>query len=374
MNLGVPLEPLNEVALAEVVRAATERPGAQLGSWMSQPLGGGGGNAALYRVAGEAEDNGQAVSWAVVAKIAMRPAVETAATAWNYWRRESLAYASGFLDDLAGIRTPRCFGVREQADSNCIWLEDVAEHAEEHWSPARYELAARHLGQMSGSLALQPEEWSYPWLSVSWLRSWLGDAAAGVDLLDAARTIPLVRSLYPTPQLRRVEALWDERDRMLDVLDVLPRTLCHFDAFRRNLFALPGGTTMLADWAYVGLGPVGADLGPFVCASVLLGGVDIDALPDLEQAALRGYARGLRDVSFQFDANALRLAYLLSAALRYTFYGAARLDAVMDESRHVWVERVVGRPIADYVAHVAQVMGAVLDRADEARVLLRGAG
>ena len=57
------------------------------------------------------------------------------------------------------------------------------------------------------------------------------------------------------------------RERLLDALGRLPQTLCHHDAFRRDLVA-HGDRIVALDWAFVGRGPVGAEISPLVSATL----------------------------------------------------------------------------------------------------------
>ena len=73
-----------------------------------------------------------------------------------------------------------------------------------------------------------------------------------------------MRRVYPPDLIDSLLRMWAQRKQFLDALDRLPETLCHFDAFRRNLFArrTPDGLgrTVVIDWAFVGIGAVGQDI------------------------------------------------------------------------------------------------------------------
>jgi hypothetical protein len=82
---------------------------------------------------------------------------------------------------------------------------------------------------------------------------------------------PLVRRSFPGDDSDRGFHIWTERELYLDVLDRLPQTVFHLDLFRRNLFARQTADgddqTVIIDWAFVGRGPIGADLSPLVVTS-----------------------------------------------------------------------------------------------------------
>jgi len=66
-----------------------------------------------------------------------------------YWRREPLAYSSGLLETLDGLRAPRCRLCRERADGTiALWLDDAGAHPD--WTVERFRLVARDLGRMQG--------------------------------------------------------------------------------------------------------------------------------------------------------------------------------------------------------------------------------
>jgi thiamine kinase-like enzyme len=72
--------------------------------------------------------------------------------------------------------------------------------------------------------------------------------------------------------------LWEDRFVLLDVLERLPQTFCHLDAWRRNLYASPqveGQHQLIAiDWAYPGLGTIATAIGDLFAASFSLFGVE----------------------------------------------------------------------------------------------------
>jgi hypothetical protein len=99
----------------------------------------------------------------------------------------------------------------------------------------RYALVARHLGQFSGAYLVERSLPDAPWLSTGWLRGWVSANEAAIDHLRRVVDHPLVRQVYPEGVARSFLRLWSERGLYLDRLDRLPHTLCHLDAFRRNL-------------------------------------------------------------------------------------------------------------------------------------------
>ena len=111
-------------------------------------------------------------------------------------------------------------------------------------------------------------------------------------------------------------ALWDDRERLLDALDRLPQTLCHHDAFRRNLVA-HGDRIVALDWAFVGPGPVGAEISPLVSATLTFREVGSEQRPELERVVLASYTDGLRAAGWDGPEDQVRYGYAATSALRY---------------------------------------------------------
>src|SRR5579862_9886390 len=148
-------------ALTSTVRKALGLPSLRIDDWRCTSLTGHISNPAtggLYRVIESGRNNALQVPWSIILKIVHL--AEDAPQGWGtdllhfgYWKREALAYQSGFLANLGPhLRTPRCFEVAEQPDGSLwLWLEEVRESGESPWPISRYGLAARHFGQWQGT-------------------------------------------------------------------------------------------------------------------------------------------------------------------------------------------------------------------------------
>ena len=295
---------------------------------------------------------------------------------WNYWKREAMAYRSGLLDDLpGGIAAPRCLGVEELADGIVrLWLEDVAPANDVPWSLDRYALAARHLGQFNGAYLVERSLPDAPWLSTNWLRGWVGANEAAVDHLERVLDHPLVRQVHPEGVARSFLRLWAERELFFDQLDSLPHTLCHLDAFQRNLLErrLSDGSeqTLAIDWAFVGKGALGEELGPLIQASIEFFEAEGIAAQELEEVAFQGYLDGLTDAGWRDDPQVVRFGYAASTALRYGV-GTVRLvlPILLDERLHARVEQLLGCPMEEVLKRWAEETGRMVSLTDEAHQL-----
>jgi hypothetical protein len=409
--LGI-LDVPRRASLAAAVRRALGDERAEVLDWSARPIdyvelspvSGG-----LYRVSGLAGlpsiPVDEATPWSLVLKIARSPAGGAFADGspvppgWGvepqhpeYWKREALAYQSGLLGDLpGGLVAPRCFGVMEAPaeigtdtqprEGVWMWLEDVAGTPGADWPLPRYGLAARDLGRFNG---VSPQmSLSTPWLNAAWRRAWAeADRLARItSRYPDAWSHPLVRHAFPQPGAvaSRLRRLAVAKRRLLAALGRMPPTLCHLDAYSRNLISRrpPSGArgheeqTVALDWALMGVGAVGDDLAQLVAGGLFFLDVPASDAESFWDLALAGYLDGLRDADWRGDARLARFAAAASMAMRCGFtIPAMILDVALDDERREAMERRWGHPRDELLAQWGAGASFVLDRADEALVLL----
>jgi hypothetical protein len=328
---------------------------AAVDAWTCQRLTGGGGEAlGVWEVTGTAIVEDASLSWALVLKGWACTEVDSEPTAWNWPYRELQAYTCGLLDDLPySFVAPACYGHFQHADgSQWLWLERVVDDASGPWPLERFVAAAQRLGRLNGSYLSGRALPDHSWLSRNWLRQWVEAAAPAVDLLARSTDHPMVRQTWPPEIMEAHMRFWEDRHAVLAMLDALPRTFCHLDAFARNLFFRTGAenaTEIVAiDWGFCGLGVIGEDLAPLLVGSVAFMAAPAEAIRSLEAAALDGYVSGLRDSGWDGDPHMVRISYAASAVLRYGL-GALRpaLPALLNEEAHPFLEQLLGYPMAD---------------------------
>lgn len=364
-----------------------------------------------FRVCGTGLVDGLPVTRPVVLKILKSKGQGDNPHDWNYWKREALAYRSGFLDRLpAGLNAPRCYGVTEKPESKEIWLwlEDVSGLNGLAWPPERYASVARDLGLFNGAyLTGQPLPY-FPWLSkrrsLTWVEGAIPSAPHGADwlllklgntrlraglarwlpgLLNFSAEIlfrhnlrrflqkttwanPLVRQAFPVPIDDRLLQLWKNRQQLLDILEKLPRTLCHLDAWNPNLFSGQGQPrTTAIDWEFVGQGAVGEELVQLIWCNLYYFNLDLAEAASLEQAIYENYLAGLKAAGWHGDPRLVRLGYTASAALRWGL-SAPGLGLALDETRYLAEAQRWHRPVAEILRQRAGMAYLLLDRADEA--------
>jgi hypothetical protein len=331
---------------------------------------------AVYRFSGQGRDQGRTIPWSLILKM-LRPAGGGAdVSAWDYYKREVDAYQSGWAADLpGGLAAPRCFGVLDHPDGTCwMWLEEVVEGIGSQWPLEHYRIVARHLGQFNGAYLVDRPLPDWPWLSSNWLWHYVEQSAPAMEPLRDAQASPWGRRWLPEKDSDRFFHLWEERARYFDALDRLPQTICHFDIFRLNLFARKAADgddqTVVIDWAFVGRGPIGADLNPLVWMSIALAGIGPDKAQELEEIVFEGYLEGLREVGWRGDPQQVRLGYT-AASVRYLFPEVGRwLALILDESLHAAAEQTYGIPIGKAFDSVALMRHFFFGQLDKARHLM----
>ena len=373
---------LDSVMLTEVARRALNDAGAQLVDWALIPLShekviettGG-----IYRVQGQALADGAVKPWTAVLKVVRRSLEQKdeAIFHWDDWRRELLAYQTGLLSELpAGIRAPRCYGVRETRDGGWIWMEDVQEPVGKVWTLNEFQRAARGLGRFAGAYLVGQAVPARNWLCQSIFRGMLGDEEWWAKFLNPrspnnAWQRPVVQQLFTEPRKERVLRIWEEKWQFISANERLPRVFCHNDAHRKNLMLLPtpGGSEELTgiDWAFCGPGGLGNDLGELVGTSLSYFAVEPASAGELEMAVFEGYRAGLRDAGLTGNDRLAWLGYLISLSL---WWGATLPNAAAElqpgEGKYN-VEAKYGRPAESVLEGWRSFADFVLERADQAR-------
>ncbi len=325
--------PFQSAELAPVVAQLVDQPDIDLLEWRVDPVAGVGGSRmsggqGIFRLTGSARAAGQFYPWSVIVKIFSGSdltgdpnATAQIPSAWNYWKREVLAYQSGILADLAGnLVAARCFGVIEHPNDEWrIWLEDIQE-TPKTWTIERHGIAARHLGQFNGAFLtgrLLPAE--QPWMYRGRPCEWIEFAAPMFEGFQHYAHSDSGRRWLSEHSVKRVQRLLANRQPLLTLLDRLPACLCHHDAFRRNLFARDGvhaqAQTVAIDWSMIGYGGIGAETGITTAVGLLLLEVAGDQAKEFDQITFSSYVAGLRDAGWQGDARLARFGYTATAAL-----------------------------------------------------------
>ena len=197
---------IDHAQLTDLVGCALRREDAEVISSAVHELHSGGPGTTVYRLSGMAQAGARAAPWSLVLKTFTyeRAGIKAAAAdpiAWDYWKREWLAYQAPWLQNLRGsFVPPRCLGSAEHGNSLAwVALEDLTALDDRPWPLARFETVAHHLGRFNGAYVMGRPMPTDPWLSRGWLRGWTERAAPLVEQLPSVADHPEMRRLLLAP-------------------------------------------------------------------------------------------------------------------------------------------------------------------------------
>jgi hypothetical protein len=163
-----------------------------------------------------------------------------------YWRRPVDVALSGAVEASPGLRGEAALSVEEDSDGATLWFPHIDEA-----TPSGL-FIARSMARFTGT-----DLPAYPWLA----RRQLADRIRRVEHRGGWRV------LARTTVADVADRLWTQRARHLAELDALPQVLQHGDPTPANFIAHDGASVIALDWATLGLGPVGADLGYYALSA-----------------------------------------------------------------------------------------------------------
>ncbi|NNE72389.1 MAG: aminoglycoside phosphotransferase, partial [Acidimicrobiales bacterium] len=246
---------------------------------------------------------------------------------FNYWRRELEVYRSGFPAQI-GLGAPDFYGAIDLDDGSvALWLERVEGSTGRDLSVAMLAETARVLGRSQGR-ADSPRP---PWLSRRFLRTYSASKPAALRNYedDARWDHPLIAACWPASIRDDFRAMLDNLETLLAQSESLPRVVAHLDVWPNNIVMKTSGEPAFLDWAFVGDGSVGEDIGNLIPDAVLDLLVPSDRLPELEASVFDAYLEGLVSAGWSGDAETVRLG-MHTAAIKYYWLAPLLLDRVDD--------------------------------------------
>ena len=380
---------MQELEIAELVPVVTQiidYPHIDRLEWEVRPVSGAGGSQmsgglGIYRLIGSAYTGEGMYPWSVIVKSVTGSnstgdptGTYQTPSAWNYWKREILAYRSGILAALPGnLAAPRCYQISEHPNDEWrIWLEDIQE-PQTKWGLAQHGITARHLGQFNGAyLAGQMLPAEEPWMYRGRARDWIKFAAPLLDQFQHYAWSEMGQRWLTSHSVEQIQRLVENHQALLTQLARLPVCLCHHDAFRRNLMLRDRGNaegqTIAIDWAMMGFGGVGEEVGITTAVALWWLEVGADQAKALDQIIFDSYVAGLRDAGWQGDVRLARFGYTTTAALVIGVahalivgvYGLSSDDGIRS------TESTIGYKLDDTLAQWATIHPFLLDLGDEA--------
>lgn len=380
MNLYQQIETISQEKLEDIVKSNFQYKIVEITTWSCSPINypilhpntGG-----IYRFWGDAYNhNNEKQTWSLIIKVVHLKINDNQPHKRNFWKREALAYKSGFLDSLPNsLKAPMCFDVEEKSeDTIWLWLEEITDIFSSYWPLTYYSNVARNLGHFNGKYLQRIP--TYSWLAKNCLRTWVEDNSYIIDVIECRDLWkqPIIQRNFPVPIIDDILRLWTNREVLLNALDQLPQTLCHGDAYPPNLFAVrnkEGYKTVAIDWTYIGIGAIGEEISQFIVGSLMWFKIDVTEALKLEQIVFKNYIEGLRESGWNGNEKQVRFGYTASAALGWGIAGLFWLNEPLNEKKYAFWEKRWGHPIDKIIGQWAKVTYFLISLADEAQSLLK---
>ena len=367
------LDSISTAKLTDIARRALGDRSIQLRSWRRAPVQGGSGGAiggtAIHRFTWLTTCD---KSWSVILKVLYRRPKEKQDAPY-YWKREYEVYHSGMLAKLPPgcFATPKIYAQEALDDCCWLWMEDIHDLKLE-WTLDDYQSVARRLGSFNGAYPSKRRLPKQKWLTNSWHCAIVPALAETFRNLDSYLENPLARRTLPIETKTLLQSIWHERATYMQVLRTLPKTLCHIDAFRRNILHRQQGPVLI-DWAAAGNGALGEELVALVAVSAYHEGLSYAEAAQLDRVVFAAYLEGLAASGWRGEAKQVRLGYTCAMVLRGLAGVKQDIDLLTEPACHQGLLDNFKRDdigeVADFFAEVRRYR--LLDMAAEARDLLK---
>ncbi|MGH4121393.1 MAG: phosphotransferase [Clostridium sp.] len=276
------------------------------------------------------------IEWSVILKILKE---RTRFGDPESWSREVKMYQSDIFNNLSSnIRVPKCLSISKNENNEIwLWMEHVNGKTGNELSLEDYGLVSRHLGELQGRYMQGDKLPKQSWLSTEFL-------ATSQVVMWGTPAISWLLSNEFNPEecglnseiLQKVIKLWSERDIFINVLNKLPKTLCHRDFNPGNIVVEKGindiEKVVLFDWDCTGIGVIGEDVADLFMETLVFYDYDIDKAYELRETILKSYLSGLESVGWEGNREVIRIAFDLVIALHWTFRIICRTEDTDDSN------------------------------------------
>lgn len=225
---------------------------------------------------------------------------------------------SKILDELPGsIQAAKCYLAEEQRDGTVwLWMEYI--EGEYAHTKQDFDYIAEQLGCFNGAYFMAKKIPDQEWICRSWLRSWTTSSRM------YAPDLPIDINQLHREQERSIwtwfQKFTKQIDRILNILNQLPRVLAHQDLSQMNMLLNRSNKgeerLVLIDWQFMSISGIGEDLGKMFGVNLSLGIIPIHRYEEYKESLFQAYIKGLQDMGWQGDERLARYGYCLSTALR----------------------------------------------------------
>ena len=270
---------------------------------------------------------------------------------WNYWLREWCVYDSELAEQLAGsgVRLPKSVALNRGELEATLVMEFLPGRTGFDLSWDDFALIARRWGQAQAMLRATNllEE---PWTSRRFLRTYTQSKPVDYRLVDpstqqykAVWSLELVQACWP-PELRDgLVYLYAHREALYDMMENAPQIPCHLDFWPNNVF-VQDGDVIPVDWAFLGSGAYGEDVGNFIPDAVFDGFVAGEDILALESLMVDAYTTGVIEVAAPDIAIEKTL---WASAVKYVWLGPLLLERASSHNFSAYG----GEQISEQAAH-----------------------
>ena len=266
-------------------------------------------------------------------------AVDPADPQW--WGREAVFYRSGLAAAgwTDGCRPARCLAIDDHHDVRDLWLEEVVD----------LPLAGEDYPRLVGALArwqVHHRGVDHAWLSHDWIPTHVRRRRLDNDrTLTDVRWTRLFEAGIPLSVRDAVRRRPTDPTAIGRLLDGLPQLLTHYDFHHMNVGRVADDIVII-DWATVGLGPVGHDVGVLLLdqATTLR-----DTLPEQWERLVSTYAEALGQAGSAISIAEVERSVAISTVLRHGWV----IDHVLALSAELSLEEVA--PLSTLLVHLGEL-------------------
>jgi hypothetical protein len=320
----------------------------------------------IYRVVGYAQTSVGEQAWSAVAKV-----LDVTEVSPPDALRELEVYRSGVFAELPGLRAVRCYAIYEREGMQLLWLEDLSAAPQAPWIPEYYLDAAHHLGQFNANWPEQAlPEWA--WLNQRrFTQQFRHESyAQAFAKLPARQAESLINRFAQPDTTRKLINWWNASEALFAQVEATSKGICHLDCHPKNLFPMASSTphafTIAIDWASVGVGCLGIDIGHLLGSPLTWLEISLDQASRLVEPIFEAYLGGLKQAGWTGNERQVKLAYLTRLGCEANRMTAFVLALVDNPQFRAWGEQSVGHSAEEICDRWGDALPFLLSQTDRA--------